>query len=369
MIIKQSAEIRRTLARRCAQLGIPVSGTFELTPRCNLRCKMCYVRLTPEEMKPLGRERTAAEWLDLAGEAVNAGMTFLLITGGEPTIREDFPEIYAGLVKMGLSISINTNATLLTPAIRRLWHEFPPAQVNVTLYGTCREDYEQLCGSSDAFDRVTEGIDWLKSEGILVHLNTTITPVNLPHWEQIESFAKERGLDLRMTAYCFPPVRRDECGSCQEYARLDPEIAGELIVRDMYYREGRGAVLRRLADIDTPLQTACDLDLGEPMKCMAGRSQFWINWNGSMTACGMLSDPVFRPFDCGFSEAWEQLQKAIDLIKLCPDCINCNESSTCTNCAAVTFAETGRFDGKPEYMCKMNQAYRSALLKYASELK
>ena len=30
--------------------GIPISGTFELTPRCNFNCKMCYVHLQPEEI-------------------------------------------------------------------------------------------------------------------------------------------------------------------------------------------------------------------------------------------------------------------------------------------------------------------------------
>ena len=55
-----TADIRRVLCRRCAGLGIPVSGIFELTPRCNLQCKMCYVRLTPDQMTPLGKERTAA---------------------------------------------------------------------------------------------------------------------------------------------------------------------------------------------------------------------------------------------------------------------------------------------------------------------
>lgn len=162
-----SADIRRVLTRRCARLGVPVSGSFELTPRCNLRCKMCYVRLTPEQMAPIGRELTAAEWLDLAQSARDTGMLFLLITGGEPTLRSDFPEIYEGLAQMGLSISINTNGTLLTPAIRELWHRLPPASVNVTLYGTSRDDYEALCGDANAFERIVDGLNWLKSEGIL----------------------------------------------------------------------------------------------------------------------------------------------------------------------------------------------------------
>jgi hypothetical protein len=39
------------------------------------------------------------------------------------------------------------------------------------------------------------------------------------------------------------------------------------------------------------------------------------------------------------------------------------------NCAAVTLSETGRFDGKPEYMCRMNKAYRAAVTQLAEKLK
>lgn len=364
----KSADIRRNLIRRCADLGIPVLGTFELTPRCNLRCKMCYVRMTPEQMAPLGQERTTRQWLQLAEDAVREGMVFLLLTGGEPTLLPNFPEIYRGVMGMGLSISVNTNGTLLTPAIRELWHELPPAQVNVTLYGTCREDYRDLCGDAGAFDRVVEGLDWLQSEGILVHLNTTLAPSNVKHWKQLEDFAKNRGLELRMTSYCFPPARRSACGSCEDFSRVSPEIAGEMIVRDALYREGAQSIVRRAASIDTPLQRSCDLDVGEPMKCIAGRSQFWINWNGTMTPCGMLSEPAANPFEEGFLPAWDQLIKQTDAITLCPDCVNCPEKATCMNCAAVTYTETGHFDGKPEYMCRLNRAYRETLVKIAKEI-
>ena len=64
--MSRCADIKRNLSRKCAALGIPVSGIFELTPRCNLRCRMCYVRLTPEEMAPLGQEQTTQQWLELA---------------------------------------------------------------------------------------------------------------------------------------------------------------------------------------------------------------------------------------------------------------------------------------------------------------
>ena len=358
------ADIRRALSRKCAGLGIPVSGMFELTPRCNLQCKMCYIRMTYEQMAPLGRERTAAEWLQMGKDCRDAGLAFLLITGGEPTLRSDFCEIWEGLAQMGLSISINTNGTLLTPQIRELWHRLPPAQVNITLYGTCREDYDALCSNPAAFDAVVDGLAWLQSEGILVHLNSTIVPTNYPKWQEIEEFAKVRGLDLRMTTYCFPPTRRD----CDCFQRLTPEEAGELIVQDVLYREGMDAIRRKAADLDEPpVPHSCELDNGEPMSCMAGRCQFWITWNGEMTPCGMLTQPAVKPFDDGFLPAWEQLRALTDPIRLCPGCVDCPEQRSCMNCAAVTFAETGRFDGKPEYMCKLNKAYRETVQKLAKE--
>ena len=359
------ADVRRSLCRKCAGLGIPVSGIFELTPRCNLRCRMCYVRLTPEEMAPLGQERTTRQWLELAKQARDSGMVFLLLTGGEPTLRADFCELYEALAQMGLSISINTNGTLITPQIRELWHRFPPAQINITLYGTERADYDALCGNPDAFDAVIEALDWLRDEGILVHLNTTIVPTNHHKWEQLEEFACSRGLDLRMTTYCFPPTRRDR--SC--FQRLEPEEAGQLLVKDTLFREGAESIFRKAYDLDVPLPRSCELDNGEPIQCMAGRSQFWVTWTGTLTPCAMLTEPTADPFRDGFEKAWEELKELCRPIRLCPDCVDCPERKSCMNCAAVTFAETGDFAGKPEYMCKLNRAYRKALLKLAEQLK
>lgn len=360
-----SAQIKRTLSRQCADLGIPVSGIFELTPRCNLRCKMCYVRLTPEQMAPIGRELTAQEWINLGKQCKDAGLVFLLLTGGEPTLRPDFLEIYEALVQMGLSISINSNGTLITDKIKELWHRLPPAQVNITLYGVDEADYEALCGDGSAYNKVLQSLDWLQSEGILVHLNTTMTPTNYKKWVQLEEFAKSRGCELRMTTYCFPPTRRTGCSACADFARLEPEKAAELMALDILYREGIESVQNRAKNLSTPVQRSCELDVGDPIQCMAGRSQFWLTWHGQLTPCGMLSTPCIRLSQGGFLSAWEELKAVCNGIRLCPECISCPEQKSCMNCAAVTFAETGRFDGKPEYMCKLNKAYREAITRIA----
>ena len=360
---KESAQIRRALTLKCAKAGIPVSGNFELTPRCNLGCKMCYVRLTPEEMAGIGREKTAKEWLEMAGQAKEEGMLFLLITGGEPTLRSDFKEIYEGLAKMGLSISINSNGTMLDKELRQLFTHYPPSQMNITLYGLSGKEYQDMCGNEKAYHNMVDALTWLKQIGILTHLNATMVPANIDQWEAYAAFAKEQQMELRTTAYCFPPVRRD----CKEFVRLDPETAGRLSAKDLLYHRGLDTVKKYAQTLQPPMEE-CRLDEGNPMQCMAGRSQFWIKWDGSMVPCGMLNSPTTYPFEEGFAKAWAQLKEGTEAIRLCAECVNCPDRKSCMNCAAVTYTETGRFDGKPEYACRMNRAYQQALKEYAGIL-
>lgn len=69
-------------------------------------------------------------------------MLFLLLTGGEPFLRKDFRQIYTELKKLGLLISINTNATLIDEETVEWLKKDPPMKVNVTLYGGGNETYK-----------------------------------------------------------------------------------------------------------------------------------------------------------------------------------------------------------------------------------
>ena len=142
------------LHARGRQLGLPIAGTFELTPRCNFHCKMCYVHLSREEQERRGKELTAEQWLQIAREAKDAGMVFLLLTGGEPLLRPDFPEIYRQLKAMGFIITINSNGYLIRDDLRKLFIENPPVRSNISLYGTSDSTYDKTCGVP-AYERIT----------------------------------------------------------------------------------------------------------------------------------------------------------------------------------------------------------------------
>ena len=81
---------------------IPLWGAFELTSRCPLDCKMCYVHKKENDCEAKSLEKSTEWWINLTEEAKNAGMFMLLLTGGEPLLRKDFEEIYLNAKKSGM---------------------------------------------------------------------------------------------------------------------------------------------------------------------------------------------------------------------------------------------------------------------------
>ena len=109
--------ISKYLTAKAAARKIPLSGVFELTSRCNFNCKMCYIH-GMENMDSLRKdELSLAEWLSIAREAKKEGLLFLLLTGGEAMLRDDFAELYEALAKMGFRLVINTNGSMVTDEI------------------------------------------------------------------------------------------------------------------------------------------------------------------------------------------------------------------------------------------------------------
>lgn len=369
--LNQKAQIARYLYAKSSSKRIPVSGTFELTPRCNMNCRMCYIRMTEEEMKKHGCEITAREWIDMGRECVDAGMLFLLFTGGEPFLRADFREIYTEICKMGIVASINTNATLINDATVKWLTQHSPSKVNVTLYGGSNETYARLCRNPKGFEQATQGILRMKDAGINVKLNASFTRENQHDMDAIYEFAAKHDLKVRATSYMFPPMRSAKEGKIDEdmgLVRFSAEEAGETMARILYCKIGSDAYCRRaeavcegltqLLDIDEE----CERNPEEQMGCSAGKSSFWLTWDGRMRPCGMMNEPEVFPFEEGFANAWEKLYHKTDEIFLPASCKECAMRGACMICGAVALAEgEGDSTCRPEYLCKMTESYLKTL--------
>lgn len=363
-------QIIEHMHRRAVAQGIPLSGTFELTPLCSMACKMCYVRMSPEELAATGKRlRTADEWLALAREAKEQGMLLLLLTGGEPFLYPEFRRLYTELRQMGFVISINSNATLITEETVAWLKENPPQRINITLYGASDATYARLCGHPTGFTQVTRAIELLRYAGISVKLNCSVTPENVCDLEDIIAYSDEHKLVLQATSYMFPPLRRD-AESVGRNARFAAEECArtEVKIRRLQYgaenlREYCKAIESH-QPVDTPLCADCE---GEGLQCRAGKSAFWVTWDGRMTPCGMVNEPAVFPFGQGFADAWQSLRAQTAALHLPPECASCDAKHYCHTCAAMCYTETGRYDCKPQYRCDLMRAVPAACRALLSE--
>lgn len=337
--------------------GLPVGGSFELTPRCNFNCPMCYVHLSQDEQEQAGKELTAEQWIELARQARNRGMIFALLTGGEPFLRRDFFEIYNAMKAMGLMISINSNGSMLSGEIRRQLLENPPQRINISLYGGCRETYRTMCGR-DAFEQVVENIRALKAAGVDVQLNLSITPYNRQDLEKIYAISQKLKVHVKASSYMYPPVRvNGETYGCGN--RLTAEEAGRCSVEWDLLRFTPEEFAQRAQNMKSFIaveEGKCGADPDEGVRCRAGSSNFWLTWDGRMLPCGMMPGPAAYPLEVGFDAAWAQTRANTSRIRTPKKCVSCASREICPACAAVCITETGAFDQVPEYVCRQTEA-------------
>lgn len=354
MTIRSSEPVLSTyLHAKGAYSGIPVGGNFELTARCNFNCPMCYIHLSNEEVEKRGTELTAQQWIRLAEQARDRGLVFALLTGGEPLVRQDFFEIYGAMKEMGLLVAVNSNGSTLQGENLQKLIEDPPHRINVSLYGGSAETYQTMCGHN-AFDRVVENIRQLKSAGIDVRINASLTPYNYQDLEKIYAISQELNTVLKVSSYMYPPIRvHGDCGH-----RLSPEEAARVAVQWDQLRFSQEQFMERAANYQKliPVEDReCSADPDTGVRCRAGSTAFWITWDGRMLPCGMMPGPETFPVEVGFDAAWDTLRAETAKLPNPSKCTGCKYQPLCSVCSAVCVTETGRFDGVPEYVCRMTE--------------
>ena len=194
--------------------------------------------------------------------------------------------------------------------------------------------------------------------GIGVKLNVSLTQYNAADMEKIYEIAEELGVPMQLATYMFPPVRRDEELVGQNDRFTAEEAAYYSVEWDKLRFDGEQFQRRAEAIRDgicLPAEDVCDGAPGEGIMCRAGRSSFWINWQGDMTPCGMMTEPAVSVPELGFDEAWERTKSAAAAIRLPSECVSCKYKNACHACAAMCVTETGRFDKRPDYVCRMTE--------------
>ena len=382
--MKSFASLQNKMIEYARVHAIPISGGFELTNRCNLGCRMCFVCQNTRET--IDRELTAAQWIELGRQVRDAGLLRVLLTGGEALFRDDFWEIYEGLTRLGLLVTVNTNGVLLTEENVRRFVKMPPVKISVSVYGASPEAYQRITGSAAAFDKVRQGIERVKQTTIPLNLRSVLIRDTVPDIENIAEFILSYVDHIGIVAYVAPC--REEFGKDPLSARLNAEeltIANDRLreitrtIADRKKKEGEdGGQLNE--EVEEPIVMEEDDDELIPkelnpemeklfkdsaFRCLAARTAFWVNWEGHMTPCALAAEPYTFPVQDGFSAAWKKLVEATHAIAPCQDCVECEYKKMCSTCPVRLYIETGSYQKKADYLCQL--AYQNHKVRQARE--
>lgn len=330
------------LREKTLKQRVPLSGSIEITKRCNLRCVHCYngnLRYTTEE------ELSTEEWKGLLEEITTAGCLFLLITGGEPLLRKDFPEIYIHAKKLGLIVTIFTNGTLIDEDHIKLFKELPPSLIDITLYGIKEKTYESITGVKGSYRKCIKGIDKIMDAGLHLKLKTVILRENQDEFEDIREFAKKRELGFRsdpcitasLDGDLTPIDHRPDPEKAVKAEFSDPEVVKNW--EDFYRRQPPHVKLKNLYG------------------CGAGKTSFHISSTGMLTPCLMTRSFSYDLKKGSFLEGWHgEVTRLFEVPA--PDglkCTTCNKVSICGYCPAALELETDSSIKPSGFLCKIGE--------------
>ena len=349
------------LEARARKQGIPIHGQFELTPLCNLNCRMCYVHLNAAQLRsrPL---LTVEQWKDLIHQAFEGGMFQAVLTGGECLTYPGFDELYLYLHSLGCQVDILTNGILLNEERIRFFRKHPPALIQITLYGWDEESYEHVTGQQ-MFRVVRENILRVKEAGL--PLLVTITPNSFLGEDVFETIRTARSFSDNVfinTSLFSPP---EEPWRLAESDDPDIEFYAKILRFD---KELRGIQLHERPLDELPPPGGCsDVCQERGLECGGGRSGFVISWKGEMRICNRLA-PRSYPLRDGFDSAWRVIHEAAVSWPRIPACRGCAYETVCSRCAAeiLKYGDPGN---RPAALCERTRYMASRGILSFSECK
>ncbi|MBI4966379.1 MAG: radical SAM protein [Desulfomonile tiedjei] len=366
-----SLEIQRLpLWDALKQRRAPLSFTFEVTARCNNDCGHCYINLPAADSQAKADELSSEEILRIAEQAVDMGALWCLLTGGEPLLRPDFPEIYLSLKRKGLLVSVFTNATVIRPEHIQLFKSYPPRDLEVTVYGVTEATYDAVTRRSGSFAAFQRGLQLLLSNGLPVNLKTMALRSNLHELPQIAEFCRSHTKGY----YRFDPLLH------LRYDR-DPQ-RNALIRRERLTPEEIVFLEKTDPERFTAMRTHCDEFLAPVtgpigddrlFHCGAGIGEFAVSYKGIFRLCESLWAPetIYDLRKGPLRQAWDDLVPRVrDLRSRRPafqqTCHICSIIDLCLSCPAHTYLETGEMDKETPYFCEVARA-RARMLEESKE--
>jgi AdoMet-dependent heme synthase len=323
---------------------------WETTRRCNLACLHCRAAAGSG---PYPDELTTDDGLKLLDDLAGMGQVVVILTGGEPLLREDIFDLAAYGTKLGHRMVMAVNGTLLTPAIAARLKDVGIQRLSISIDGAIASSHDRLRAVDGAYVGALKGIAACKETGLPFQINTTVTRANLAELPAIHELALKLEAAAHHVFVLVPTGRgeliREELLSPEEYEAtlgwlLSRQQEGKLFIKPtcapQYYRLWRQDAAARGEKINPSSHGMEAMTKG----CLGGQGFAFVSYKGEVQPCGYLELAAGNIRETPLPEIWAnsdlfgQLRRVDDYRGKCH---TCQYRKVCGGCRARAYAMTG----------------------------
>ncbi len=358
-VVRDPGEV---LGGRNSLLGALV---LELTERCNNDCVHCVNALPEGDAAARALEPTLEEIRGFLTEAASLGCLSVRFTGGEPLVREDFPEIYLFARRLGLRVLLFTNAARLTPETADLLARVPPRElVEISVYGMRPASYEAVSRVRGSHEAAWRGIRLLQERKIPFIVKGALLPANRADLEEFEAWAR--------TVPWMEGRAPTEVINIDHRYRRDSDARNRLIDAQRMPPEEAAAFMRRNPDYLAEMRAFAAKFMGRPsdvlVNCNAGQGNLTVDARAVAFPCLSLKAPVYG-FDLRRGTMRQALTEFFPSLRgmrarnpeYLKRCAVCFLKGVCEQCPARSWAEHGTLDTPVEFLCRTAHAQAADL--------
>jgi len=321
---------------------VPHVVAWNLTRRCNLECAHCYIAAGPHESAT--SELATAECLRIVDEllAVNPA-PMLILSGGEPLLRDDLAEIAAYASRRGATVVVGTNGTLLTDERITALQEAGVRGVAVSIDSLRPTYHDNFRHGKGSLADTVAALGRLREHKLDFIVQTTVTKGNRVELERLVAWSADEGA---VAFNCYFLVATGRGAGLSDLA--PPEYEAVLADLARWQKDYRGRLLVRAkcaphfmrhvhqADPDSTL-------LNYETRCPCGTQYCRITPDGKLTPCPYLPEVAGDLRTQSFGDIWrsaplfQQLREGT----LGGKCGRCEYQKLCGGCRARAFALEG----------------------------
>lgn len=329
-----------------------------MTRACNLNCIHCRAGACPEADP---NQLTTGEGRTLIDGIRKVGAPILIMTGGEPLLRPDFFDLADYAVKSGLRAVIATNGVLVDDRIAKELAKIGIPRASVSIDGATAKEHDDFRKIPGAFEASLNGIEFLRSAGVGVQINTTLTRRNRHQLADIVGLAERVGA-VAFHVFLLVPTGRAREMSGEE---MDPKEYEETLLE--FYNLGRNSkletkatcapqyyrIMRQQASMEGVKVDEVNFGLNARTRgCLGGLSFCFVSNIGELQPCGYFDVQAGSVRNSPFDELWENASLFRDLrtfSMLTGKCGKCDYLRFCGGCRARAYEHSGSYMSEEPY--------------------